>query len=1015
MSAEHGVMSVCWTRTSARRTVAVPSMEVRSRRRPNAPSAPVEPLPLAHRLPNASAVFVGRSEERDHVRTALARGRVAVIWGLGGLGKTALAMEVMHKHFAGRVARTLYIGLQPTGEDVRVRLVRALADAHAATTLDWQALLADADSLVATAIDLADVGDHWIVLDDLQWTDPAHTRHLLAHVARFARRSRWLAISREDPGLSDLAPDTVALEAMGAGDLSRLATLWAPRRPRGDIQRAVHTAGGSPWQLRRALFGAPAADTAARDVLADLTPATRSFVLALARVYAPVTTVALSRVVCVPDEATLSALERRGLLEHGPRGWRLHDVARAMVTAASTRPRDDDPPALDESRLADVLVTEPDAVTAFEGLRLLARQQRDGDVLRALDARGEAWLAIGLAPDVWRLLEPMPGAARGGPLSRWRLRCTVEFDSRDVLTAVDAEKQPTPADQLAWARVLFRRGRIDAAALTAADAARTAGEEGERQVAVDAALLHAGATAQQGREREALSLLAAIDPPDEASRARLDALAAMLLTALDERDAARDRLVQLRRVLPTLADAAQIEVAFGVVQALYFLGQYRDADDVVRDVVERRGEPALALYHGRRLLYYRACIAIERGQFDAARTLLARLEPFVQGHSMFRAFVDYAACMLDLAVGDIDAVRARLPRTIEGGLALGEWNPHHVEALLLQARLAMLTGAAPELPDASVLPSTGYPARVRVQLHRVEAALRSGTHVSTDPWPDADACPAWGDTQAIARLVRARAALMAGRDDEARAQTALTLAAAHESGSAVLEAEAWQLEAEVCLARGDAAGVARAAAWMEAFGRSAPSRRYADEGRLFAMAGSAEAMDPAVLEQLAAATAGSPRASRRARALLGSAPRDLDAFDRRVVATLERTWGAAWRVVPVVANASTEWSPGWGLDPRTQSVWFPSGARVALADRPILWRVLEVLAERGGQATKEDLACAVWNERAYHPLKHDNRLRLAVRKLRQALEPGTDGPPCVLTLEDGYALAPGARRLVRQS
>src|SRR5262245_38486811 len=51
------------------------------------------PVPLRERLPNAPAEFVGRAGERAFLRRALTRGRAAVVWGPGGLGKTALALD----------------------------------------------------------------------------------------------------------------------------------------------------------------------------------------------------------------------------------------------------------------------------------------------------------------------------------------------------------------------------------------------------------------------------------------------------------------------------------------------------------------------------------------------------------------------------------------------------------------------------------------------------------------------------------------------------------------------------------------------------------------------------------------------------------------------------------------------------------------------------------------------------------------------------------------------------------
>jgi DNA-binding winged helix-turn-helix (wHTH) protein len=70
----------------------------------------------------------------------------------------------------------------------------------------------------------------------------------------------------------------------------------------------------------------------------------------------------------------------------------------------------------------------------------------------------------------------------------------------------------------------------------------------------------------------------------------------------------------------------------------------------------------------------------------------------------------------------------------------------------------------------------------------------------------------------------------------------------------------------------------------------------------------------------------------------------------------------------------------------------------------VLFRLLAALAERGGSATKEDLVREVWNEREYHPLRHDPKLQTAVRKLRVLVERDAAAPEIVLTWEEGYGL-----------
>ena len=55
----------------------------------------------------------------------------------------------------------------------------------------------------------------------------------------------------------------------------------------------------------------------------------------------------------------------------------------------------------------------------------------------------------------------------------------------------------------------------------------------------------------------------------------------------------------------------------------------------------------------------------------------------------------------------------------------------------------------------------------------------------------------------------------------------------------------------------------------------------------------------------------------------------------------------------------------------------------------------------------------MWKERAYHPLRHDNRLQAAVRKLRVQIEDDPAHPARFVTTADGYALAGIVRHRVR--
>ena len=96
-----------------------------------------------------------------------------------------------------------------------------------------------------------------------------------------------------------------------------------------------------------------------------------------------------------------------------------------------------------------------------------------------------------------------------------------------------------------------------------------------------------------------------------------------------------------------------------------------------------------------------------------------------------------------------------------------------------------------------------------------------------------------------------------------------------------------------------------------------------------------------------------------------------------------------------------------GVDGESKTVWLDTGVVVALADKPVLWKLVTAIACADGLlvrgASKEFLVETVWNN-AYHPLRHDKRLQNAVHKLRQ-LFGETDDHRWLETRADGYAVA----------
>ncbi len=155
------------------------------------------------------------------------------------------------------------------------------------------------------------------------------------------------------------------------------------------------------------------------------------------------------------------------------------------------------------------------------------------------------------------------------------------------------------------------------------------------------------------------------------------------------------------------------------------------------------------------------------------------------------------------------------------------------------------------------------------------------------------------------------------------------------------------------------------------------------------------------LEQIASRPEVSSRASRRARWLLG----EEISLSASETICLESSL-ADHRACP--AHGELDASECWGLDVRSGRVWLTD--REVTIGMGLPMRLLLQLIE-DGSTDKERLICVVWDERDYHPLRHDAKLKNAIRKLRKLIEDDDGAPTRILTTDDGYSLA--ANHLVR--
>ncbi len=954
-------------------------------------------IPLRYRLPNPPALFVGRADEVAWLADAVRRAPVTVVVGPAGLGKTALVLYALHRRFKKKLPKTLFVSLGPTasGEDVGQEVLRALAEAEKLPAVDWASLSGDPDATAESLLDLAETGSWWVVLDDVHHAAPGEARRLLSQLSRYARQSKWIATSRMDPRIDD-AVQVLTLGGMAKGDLERLAEAWSQDVTGTVLARALPASGGSPWLLQQCLATGRSEPAVTREtLLADLPESSRDFLDALSVVMVPLPLEHVAWFAPSPAAAELDALERRGLVEVTPAGIRLHDVVRSVLRGPGTE-------ALASSwseRAARALARSEDLDPILESARLFLELGCVEEVSELLSAHAGRMFEAGYAPRLWRLLEPLTDER----LSRWRLRCAAELGNPTALGKVREPEGPCVDDRIAWARTLFIQGQLAQAEDLAAGLLRETGG-GDPEHELSAGLLVARCLALRGERGRAIRQLERLPvaSPDMAARRDLE-LATCLAGTPQGEDALR-LADGLRARLGELPSRVREEVAVGVVDVYRLQGRLGEASELLRAVqaTPRGGAPSLFL--ARRARWLRAELDVAGGALCDAAAGLAELDPFLRSPSLLRPQILATRAACRLARGEIGGLEAELAHAAREAATFGA-RPVQLRIDALRVELATLEGRRTDHDVPAVETRPAELLRVRLSEQRV----RRGEDV-----PEEDLrLVAEGidpDLRPLAGATLARLSVMRGDADAGARRAALAARDAAATGHAVREAEVREALCEVTLLGGRMEELSAAAEELLAVAARLGSARFERSARLWTQCVE-ERPCWATIEQLALDDAVAPVTARRARLLLGGEPPH-DLLDRSLVERLRTAPG--WTAPETLGGAREDgWTGGWGLDAVRKVAWLPDGRAVDFGRRALHWRLLSTLAEHGGHAAKERLVLDVWDEPEYHPLRHDARLQVAVRKLRELLEDDPSSPERIVTTEDGYALTGPLRRAVR--
>lgn len=950
-------------------------------------------VPLRWRLPNPPPLFVNREDERSWLTGAIERGPVSVVSGPGGVGKTALVRHTLDDAFPRKLRRVIHVQVPPAEPvaQVRLQVLRALTESRGLEVDDWGELQVNPDELLERVLDAAEGGSYWFVIDDLYQEEIAEADELLVWLATYVRKSRWIITSRWTPQIRQMAGQVLTLGVLDHGSLVQLARAWTPGLADAEVQAAVADCAGSPWVLYQRLSGPVTPHGLdGTSLLSGLSAAAMSFVQCLAVFEVPMPMAVLSAVMDMPHEGDLDVLLRRGLIDGGPAGLRLHDVARGLIRAEQQGERFH---AMTQT-IVDRLVAHDAPEAQLEAVRLLALTDRAADLASLLDAGGAVLISHGYAPRLWSVLR----GTEAPELHEWRLKCAAELGNPTALAQVRAPKGSRYGERLAWARTLLAEGDMEGS-LEVLDELVGSGPD-SHNVHAEGVLLRAEALRRLGRHREAHDVLLLLTDLDGPLRARRDAALSLFRISIGGNATEVSTLVRIA------GDGREDpELSATVAEVLVEEGRLDEALQVVDGARSTPRGTTARLLSARRLLLVAARIALLQGRLEESKLIVDQVRPYARGASLLLPEIHVLESARRLVTGELAELAPRLEAwqaEVRGVDAEAE-----VELVTSRLRLGLLM-AEPVEESSMVTLSTAAPAALRHRSWSRLITARIGEGLAFD---EEGSRAERSELTILDGMAMATWALTHGDVGAASARIMGVEREAERRGLGALRAEVLCIVADVLLFAGRLEELASTAELLAHLSARMGSPRFELEAQFYAMV-AAGRPHPALLEWAASAIVSAPVAARRAQALLSGRPH-LDLVDVRL---LEALTGS--RAIPTIETVSpaipqggeTSWWPGWGLDDVNGCVWFEDGTSVELDSRSLTWRILDTLIRHGGSASKEQLVQEAWGEGDYHPLRHDGKVHVAIRKVREQILDTAAVAARLLTTEDGYMLGGVVRR-----
>jgi hypothetical protein len=711
--------------------------------------------------PAAPALFVGRAAELRALTAGLRRVPVALVYGVGGIGKSALAYMV-----AGQARRPVVYRRVAEADDL-VAVVDDLRRALAAGAIRDER---DGERALAALAQAAEEPQALVLVDDLHLLPAADGARLVQELGRRLRKGRLLATSRERIARGD-GPDRVevtlkTLERDAASALWRsLDSLYGPS---SGFDAAFRASTGNPLLLRRWHAGEVPSEDPLRDLVGRLVPGEQRAAALLALTPLRVPAARLVEAIGDDGRAVVASLVRKMIVEADATGLTVHDLLRPALRSALGG---DELRAL-HAQLAAILTTlEVDPVVrGREVVRHLCAAEAWDDAGQFLLGAATEFFRLGAARDLLHSYEAIPPERRSRAVSIARARTLARAGSlKDAIGELErlrADGAAEPELDLALAQAAMLAGELQVAA-QASD--RALAQPLEPTQLVRARVSRALILTHLDRGDEARSFLEACEAatPQPKHRAHL-ALTRAFTLWLDERLGAgeAEKLIERARVLYDDGAGAYQAAALALPLVSAVLAHEGRADDArialdqAQPILAGRSDDVLLMQD---VQFLRAAMLFDFGKRHEALALFAATEQafYARGNllgarlaQVWRARIAFVLGRVTEAralVTDVSAVAAAMPsvrRTLERSrrydpLAISSGgDPSPRPGLALRQRLLAALSAA----------AAGDSVGVRKRLARAQAESRG---------------PGYALDRALIHLARARLAAALGDTDAA--------------------------------------------------------------------------------------------------------------------------------------------------------------------------------------------------------------------------------------------------------